>query len=126
MNTPARFPAGGALTVFLSSNGGQISGVLRNEQAQPIPRLYAVLVPEGMGGRPDLVQQILSDPAGRFSFPNVPPGNYKIFSWEDVELGSWFDPDWLKDWEQKGTPVHIAEGARETLDLKTIPAGGLQ
>lgn len=129
MNTPARFPSSGALTIVLSSTGGQISGVVRNEQKQPVPRMQPVLIPDGPDGmhpRPDLTQQATTDNAGRFTFANVPPGNYKLFAWEDVESGSWFDPDWLKGWEQKGTAIHIAEGSRETVDVQTISAGGAQ
>jgi len=125
-DNPVRLPADGALTVILSSKGGQVSGIVRNEQTQPIPRMYAVLIPESPGRRQDLILQMLTDPSGRFNFTNVPPGNYKLYAWEDVEVGTWFDPEWLKDWEQKGTPVRIAEGAREAIDIKSLPAGGLQ
>jgi hypothetical protein len=125
MNNPVRLPAQATLNLFVSSRGGQVGGVLRNAQGQPVPRMYAVLIPEGWS-RQDQIRQVLTDPTGRFSFPNLAPGNYKLFAWEDVESGSWFDPEWVKDWEEKGTTVRLAEGGKEEIDLKTIPPGDPQ
>jgi hypothetical protein len=31
----------------------------------------------------------------------VPPGSYKLFAWDDVEPGIWWDPDFLKNYEDK-------------------------
>ena len=39
------------------------------------------------------------------TFRGIAPGEYKIFSWEEVEDGAWEDPDFLKLFEQKGVPV---------------------
>jgi hypothetical protein len=67
----------------------------------------------------------MSDRTGRFNFPNVGPGNYKLFAWETID-GLWFDPEWLKDFEQKGIAVRIVEGSRETVELTSIPNWGAQ
>jgi hypothetical protein len=126
LNTPARFPSDSQLTLVLSSKGGQVSGVVRNERQQPVATVQAVLIPDGLRQRTDLFQQALSDLSGRFNFPNVPPGSYKLFAWEGVESASWFDPEWLKDFEEQGVSVRVVEGSRESLDLKSIPNGGVQ
>jgi hypothetical protein len=33
------------------------------------------------------------DLSGRFAFPTLPPGDYKIYAWESIEDNGWFDPD---------------------------------
>jgi hypothetical protein len=124
-NTPARFPSDSPLNVYLSSKGGQVSGTVRNDKQQPVSSVYAVLIPDALRLRPDLFQTSMSDRTGRFNFPNVGPGNYKLFAWENIE-GLWFDPEWLKDFEQKGVAVRIVEGSRETVELTSIPNWGAQ
>ena len=126
LNTPAQFPSDRPLTVYLSSKGGQIAGVARAEGQQRAAAVTAVLVPDGNRARLDLFQQSIADPTGRFNFANVPPGSYKVFAWEGIDSYSWFDPEWLKDFEQRGVAVRITEGARETLDLRSIPQGSAQ
>ena len=42
---------------------------------------------------------LVSDSSGRFRFDRVPPGDYKMFAWSEVENGSWYDPDFMKTYE---------------------------
>ena len=52
----------------------------------------------------------------------VTPGDYKLFAWEDIEQFSYFDPEVLKQFEDKGRPIHIVESAKEMVELRLIPA----
>ena len=126
MNRAVRLPAEASLNLALSSKGGQVTGVVRNDRQQPVPGNYVVMVPDGMPERAELFHVAIADPAGRFNLPNIPPGNYKLFTWERAEPGVWFDPAFLKDFEAKGTSFRVDEGTRGTIDLTAIPAGGAQ
>ena len=44
------------------------------------------------------------------------------FGWEQVEFGSYQDPDLLKQFESKGEPVAIKETKRENKQLQLLPA----
>jgi hypothetical protein len=46
----------------------------------------------------------------------VPPGEHRIFTWDDVEPGIWFDPEFLKKYEKAAEPVTI--GARQAATVK--------
>jgi hypothetical protein len=50
----------------------------------------------------------------------LPPAEYKLFAWEDVEDGAWIDPEFLKPFEGKGKRVTVREGGSETVELKLI------
>lgn len=63
-----------------------------------------------------------TDQNGHFTIRGVRPGEYKIFAWEMVESGAYQDPDFLKPYESAGETVSIKESARETVQLKLIPA----
>ena len=40
----------------------------------------------------------------------VIPGEYRVFAWDEVENGAWQDPEFLRVYEELGTPVHIDDG----------------
>jgi hypothetical protein len=51
----------------------------------------------------------------------IAPGDYKLFSWEEAESGSWEDPEFLKPFEEKGERVSLLDGVRKALNLTAIP-----
>ena len=44
------------------------------------------------------------------------------FAWESVDGEAYYNPEFLKGYEGQGKPLHMSEGLRVTLHLKTIPA----
>jgi hypothetical protein len=112
------------MDVALSARSAQAGGLLRDETLQPVPFTPVVLVPDRLRDRLDLYKMARTDQNGRFTFASVAPGDYKVFAWEAIDQNSWFDPDVLRQFEQKGTPVKLVESSRESVDLKLIPAGG--
>lgn len=48
------------------------------------------------------------------------PGDYKPFSWEEAESGTWEDPEFLREFEAKGEKISLQEGDQKTLDLTAI------
>ena len=72
--------------------------------------------------RLDLYKVATTDAAGRFRVPNVPPDDYRVFAWEDVETGAWLDAQFVRLDEGRGTPVRIGEGASVTTEVAVIPA----
>jgi hypothetical protein len=53
---------------------------------------------------------------------NVTPGDYTLFAWEQMERGSYLDPDFLGQYEDRGQAVHLEEGGHVTVQLDAIPA----
>ena len=68
------------------------------------------------------LKNVASDQNGNFSFPNVPPGDNKVFRWEAAEPGATYDPDFVRDHETQGALVHAVEGSIATANVKCIPA----
>ncbi len=60
---------------------------------------------------------------GKFSFTNIPPGDYKLTAVTDVEPGEWFNPEFLSQLVGSSVPVTLAEGERKTQDIRV--AGGV-
>jgi protocatechuate 3,4-dioxygenase beta subunit len=79
-----------------------------------------VLVPN-VRQRTDLYRVATTDPAGRFRFDKMPPGDYKIFAWAEVETDAWYDTEFMKTYENRGAALTVREGATQRVDVMPNP-----
>jgi len=115
-------PVSGTLDIVLSTKSGQIDGTLVNEQSRPLSGVQTVLVPDRFRDRIELYKTAITDETGRFTMRGIAPGEYKIFAWDAIEEFAYFDPDFLRQLEQKGKPVSISESSKISVEAKIIPA----
>jgi hypothetical protein len=108
------------LEVVIGKNVGAIDGQVLTDRQAPVAEASVVLVPD-VRWRTDLIRSASTDASGRFHIDRVPPGDYKVFSCEEVEDGAWYDPEFLRAVENRGTPAHILEGRTETVRVEAIP-----
>jgi hypothetical protein len=111
----------GVLTLFLSPNGAQIEGSVANAKDEPAIGAKITLIPDSSHQSPTRYKTADTDQNGHFIIKGVPPGEYKIYAWEDIEDGAQEDPDFMKPHESDGQSVSIKEKAHETVQLKIIP-----
>jgi hypothetical protein len=107
------------IEVVLSPHAARVSGVVIGTKSQkPAPGAMVVLVPEdkARAGNPLYYRNILTDASGRYNFIDIPPGDYRVYVWDEVEVGAWVDPEFLKAHE--GEKVSLDEDARANLQLK--------
>ena len=78
-----------------------------------------VLVPN-VRRRTELYRTTTTDVSGRFHLDRVPPGDYKVFSWEEVEDGAWYDPEFLRANENRGVPIRIVDGQTASVQAEVI------
>lgn len=113
------------LEIVLSPKAGQLTGTVKDPATgQPAADAQVVLIPRSPARGPlfDVYKVELSDHAGRFSFHNLAPGEYKVFAWEDIEMGAYMDPEFMKPVESKGEAVTIREGTDTSVQVQLIPA----
>ncbi|MGH9387026.1 MAG: carboxypeptidase regulatory-like domain-containing protein, partial [Vicinamibacterales bacterium] len=115
-------PLSGTLNVVLSSKGGQIEGVVVDARQRAVSGIQAVLVPDRRPARLDLYRTAVTDQSGGFTIRGISPGDYKVFAWEAIESFGYFDEEFLRQSDQYGTSVRIAESSRERVDVTVIPA----
>ncbi len=112
----------GALTIVLSTKGGQVEGRLIDALSQPVGGNQVALIPDQNTDRPELYKSANTDQDGHFLIRGIPPGGYRLFSWEALEPNAYYDPEVLSQYEAQGKPVRIQESGKETVELKIIPA----
>jgi len=66
-------------------------------------------------------RQAIADQNGHYALTGITPGDYKVFSWESIDNGAYFDPDFLKRYEQQGKTIHVGESSNQNVDVKLIP-----
>jgi hypothetical protein len=113
------------LEVTISSRGAHVQGLVKDADGLPTPGVWVVLVPdEARRNEFHLFKQRTTDQYGRFDFRGIAPGDYKLFSWEQVEQNEWEDPDFLKAFEPKGESISLHEGDGKSIDLVAIRSAG--
>ena len=60
---------------------------------------------------------------GRFTFRNVPAGNYRLTAVTDVETGEWFDPEFLSAIVNASIPLTVAIGEKKVQNLQVAGGG---
>jgi hypothetical protein len=118
--TPAR-GSNSALEVTISSKGAQVRGSVTDADNLPAVGVWVILVPDqAHRASARLYKSASTDQNGRFELRGIAPGDYKLFSWEEVESGAWEDPEFLKPFEEKGEAVTLKEGDQKTINLTAI------
>ncbi|HVW07679.1 MAG TPA: carboxypeptidase-like regulatory domain-containing protein [Bryobacteraceae bacterium] len=117
------------LEVVLGSDGGRVDGAVSDADGKPVPAAMVVLIPNdpALRSRLDYTPSTTTTQAGHYEIKAIAPGDYKLFAFDDIEKESWLDPDVLRDFESRGTPVTVKPGdpnakdtPAQTVDLKLI------
>jgi hypothetical protein len=112
---------GTSLEVTLSQAMGQIEGVVLTDRGMPAGDSSVTLVGEAY--IPSHISMLTGvNENGRFTLPTVPPGTYRLYAWEDLEVAQHYDPDFLKPFESQSVSLTVKESAREQVILRQIPS----
>jgi len=116
-----------SLEITLSANGPQVAGSVKNADGKLLPGVSVVLIPEDEAWRGQWAGYgtTTTDQYGNFRVASLRPGEYKAIALEEVEGGEYMDPEFIKRYERKATPVSLKEGSKETLQL-TLAAADAQ
>jgi hypothetical protein len=110
-----------SLEVTVSSRGARVQGNVTTAENLPASGVWVVLAPEA-AHRSEfrLYKSIATDQHGNFELRGIAPGDYKLFSWEQIESDAWQDPDFLKTFEDKGERITVQDSDQKTVNLTAI------
>ena len=114
---------GGQVEVVLAPAAGDVTGVVQNSHGDPASSVQVTAVPASGSLRRDMNKLVTTDAMGNFTLHGLPPGEYKIFAWEDVETNAWMDRDYRQPFETSSVTARVDASTTPTVQLKLIERG---
>ena len=110
--------------IVLGSGSGAVDGNVVTAKGERAGNITVAVVPDvSQRHRSDLYKSASTDASGHFQIKDIPPGDYSVFAWEDIENGLWRDPDFIRRNETSGRFIHIGDGTQANVELTAIPFG---
>jgi len=111
--------ANGPIQITLSTEGAEVRGNVTGADGNAMPGVTAVLVPDSR--RFSLFHSTVTDQKGMFDFKNLPPGEYKLLAWEELEPNQFENPEFLAKYIARAETVSLMENDKKVFSLKAIP-----
>jgi hypothetical protein len=109
------------LTIVLGADVGEVDGAVQNAGGDPVARARVNVIAYGdHANRGDLNRFGFTDDKGEFKIKDVPPGEYKVFAWEDVPVGAPQDPEFRKPFEKQAAPLRMQPNGQEKVQVTAI------
>jgi hypothetical protein len=108
-------------TIMFTDLQAELSGSVVNEQSQPVPDYTLIAYPADRRywtPQTRRIQTVRPATDGRFTFRNLPPGEYRLAPVLDPEPGSWMDPAFLQQLDTTGVRVSLGEGEKKEQTLR--------
>ncbi len=113
--------SGGVIT--LVPRMAEVRGELVHESSRPATGYTVIVFTTDQGYWTPLsrrIQGVRPATDGRFSFRNLPPGDYRLVAVTDIEPGQWFDPALLRELLPQAVLLTLAEGERREERLRVV------
>jgi uncharacterized protein (DUF2141 family) len=114
----------GAVVTF-TDRQAELTGTITNDRSEPVSDYTLIVYPSDSRFRTPQSRRIQSmRPAtdGRFTFRNLPPGEYRLAPVLDPEPGAWFDPAYLQQLDGGAIRITVGEGEKKEQNLR-VPGG---
>ena len=109
------------LVIVVGTNPGSLEGRAIDVAGQPVRAATVVMIPDGgLKFRIDH-KFAFTDTSGAFQIQNIPPGDYQVYVFEQIEKGGWQDPRVMGPYEGRGKLIRVDEGGKATLEVIAIP-----
>jgi len=109
----------GSLDIILGMPGAKVTGVVQDSRGIPVTGAKVVIVPEStLTGQISFSKLQPTDQKGEFSFSGLPPGEYRVFAWENVEPGAYENLQFLKRFLTQGRQLSLKNGSVLNVTLR--------
>jgi len=108
--------AGGRLEITVASDGGEVAGTARNAKGDPLPGALVQIWPAGGEG----ARSVKADEAGTFRFRGLPPADYRVAAWEDLDDDLATYPAFRARFEEQAATVGVAARATRRVEVTAI------
>jgi hypothetical protein len=114
---------GGQVDIVLAPAAGDVTGMVQNGRGDPATSVQVTAVPVSGSLRRDMNKLVTTDASGNFTLHGLPPGDYKIFAWEEVETNAWMDRDYRQPFESLSASAKVDQSTTPMVTLRLIERG---
>lgn len=120
--------SGGVIDIKLSPSGAAVSGTVQNANGDAVGDVLITLGPEALETAIQtlFLRTARTDQQGRFTIKGLPPGDYRVLAWEDVDEQLVTDPEFRARFNDSSVTVKLAEKSKLTSDLKLVPRDAIE
>ena len=111
---------GGQLEVVLAPTAGDVTGTVQNGRGEPASSVQVTAVPASGSLRRDMNKLVTTDANGNFTLHGLPPGDYRIFAWEEVETNAWMDREFRQPFENQSASAKVDSSTTPAVTLRLI------
>lgn len=111
---------GGAVITF-TDRQTELTGTVTDDKNQPAPEFTLVVFPADSRywtAASRRVQNTRPATDGRYTFRNLPPGDYRLAPVYDLEPGAASDPEFLQQLEVTALRISLMPGEKKTQDMR--------
>jgi protocatechuate 3,4-dioxygenase beta subunit len=103
------------IEVVISSQGAVVQGKVQTsaDKATPVEAATVLLISDT--GK--VMQFAITDIDGIYTLSRIPPGKYRLLALEDIETNSWDNPNVVRTFAGKGTPIEAIAAEKSIHDL---------
>lgn len=113
------------ISVMIATEPAALQGTVVGANQKPAAQTMVVLVPAtNRRQNTSLYKTATSDANGKFTMNGIAPGQYELFSWQDMIPGAYENPGYLQRYDGRGTVVSLIHGATLMTEVHVIPAEG--
>jgi uncharacterized protein (DUF2141 family) len=108
-------------TITFTDRQSEFTGGVVNDRNEPVSLYTVIVYPSDQRywtGPSRRIQTSRPGTDGRFTFRNLPPGDYRLATVFDPEPGSWYDPAYLQQLDGSSTQFSIAPGEKKVMDVR--------
>jgi protocatechuate 3,4-dioxygenase beta subunit len=113
--------APGLIELVMDAHVGQVEGVARDEEGQPLGSGFVTLVAADPAKRANSGRfraTSISSQEGAFRMSNVIPGDYLMLPWPGPDAAALLDPDILTRVEKHAVRIRVERDGKTTQDVK--------
>jgi protocatechuate 3,4-dioxygenase beta subunit len=112
------FQGDAEIEIVTTPLGGSIHGVVTDQDGTRLSEAVVALVPDPpLRAAGPLYRASQTDVNGKFTLRGISPGSYRLFAWSELDGAAYRNAEFMKDFEDRGTPVRIEKSQRLSLDI---------
>jgi hypothetical protein len=111
----------GQIQLTFTDRTQELSGTIQDASGRPTADFTIIVFPaENRFWLPQSRRILSTRPGtdGKFSFRNLPAGEYRLTAVTDVEPGEWFNPEFLTQLVGPSIGISLGEGEKKVQDIK--------